>query len=66
MQVMVDEGERSANGEGVQPQRHLGEFDRHRVLVHAIDAAFEDHAADDVSVVELFLIDGPVRRLGIF
>ena len=37
--MMVDERQRRANREGVQPQRHLGQFHRHRVLVHAIDAA---------------------------
>ena len=43
--------------------RHLGELDRHDVLVHAIDAALQDHAADDVPIVELLRINRPLPRL---
>ena len=32
-QVIVEEGERCPDGEGVQPQGDLGELDRNRVLV---------------------------------
>ena len=52
-QMMVEEGERRADGEGVQPQGDLGQLDRHRVLVDAVDHALEDHAPDQATVVEL-------------
>ena len=48
-EVVVEKAERRAHGEGVQPERDLGEFHRHRVLVDAVDAALEHHAADDVA-----------------
>ena len=50
---MVEEAQRSAYSEAVQPQRQLGEFDRHRVLVDAVDDALEDDAADQALVVKL-------------
>ena len=59
-QVVVEEGEGRADGEAVQPERDLGQFDGQRVLVDAVDAAFEDHAADDGLVGELGLVDHPV------
>ena len=59
-QVVVEEGERRADGEAVQPERDLGQFDGQRVLVDAVDAAFEDHAADDGLVGELGLVDHPI------
>jgi hypothetical protein len=64
-EVVVQKGERSANREGVQPKRQLGELDRHRVLVDAENHALEDHAPDDLPVVELLRVDGPAlaRRL---
>ena len=63
--MMVEERERRANGEGVKPQGHLGEFDRHEVLVDAIDAAFQHHAADDMAIVKLLGVDRPAAFLGI-
>ena len=62
--VMVEEGERRAGGEGVQPERDLGQLDRHRVLVDAVHDALEDHAADEVPVVELRLVELPASLLG--
>ena len=59
-QVVVEEGEGRADGEAVQPERDLGQFDGQRVLVDAVDAAFEDHAADDGLVGELGLVDHPI------
>ena len=59
-QVVVEEGEGRADGEAVQPERDLGQFDGQRVLVDAVDAAFEDHAADDGLVGELGFVDDPV------
>ena len=64
-QMMVQETERGAHREGVQPQRDLGQFHRHRVLVHAVHAALEHHAPDDVPVVELRRIESPAAILGI-
>ena len=64
-QMVVEEGERRADGEGMQPERDLGELHRHRVLVHAVDAALEHHAPHDVAVVEAFGSDGPAVRLGV-
>ncbi|MNE59816.1 hypothetical protein D3C80_1549340 [compost metagenome] len=49
----------------MQPQRDLRQFDGHRVLVHAIDAAFQHHATDDVPVVQLLLVDRPLRGPGV-
>ena len=51
---MVQKGERGADGEGVQPECHLRQLDRERVLVDPVNDALEDHAANDVTVVELF------------
>ena len=64
-QMVIQEGERRADGEGVQPERDLGELHRHRVLVHAEDAALEHHAPHDVAVVEAFGRDAPAVRLGV-
>ena len=33
--MVIQEAERCADREGVQPERDLGQFDRHGVLVHA-------------------------------
>ena len=63
-QVVVEEGERRADGEAVQPQRDLGQLDRERVLVDAVDAALEHHAADDGLVGELGFVDDPIGGLG--
>ena len=62
-EVVIQEAERRADREGVQPERDLGQLDRHRVLVDAVDAALEDHAPDDVAVVEPVPVDGPVAVL---
>ena len=64
-QVVIQETQRGPHREGVQPERHLGEFHRHRVLVDAIDAALEHHAPDNVTVVELVLVNGPATGVGI-
>ena len=60
---MIEKAERRADGEGVEPQRDLGQFHRHRVLVHAVDAPLEHHAAHDVPVVELGRIECPAPVL---
>src|SRR3546814_1995930 len=52
-------GERRADRAGVQPQRQLGQLDRHAVLVDAVDDALEDNAPDNVAVVELRFGDRP-------
>ena len=63
---MIEERQRRTGGERVQPQRDLGEFDRHRVLVDAVDAALEHHAFDEILIGKLRLADRPVvfPRLG--
>ena len=63
-QVVVEKRERRADGEAVQPQRDLGQLDGERVLVHAVDAALEHHAADDGLVGELRLLQNPLRCFG--
>jgi hypothetical protein len=60
---MVEEGKRRAGGEGVQPERHLCQLDRHRVLVDAVHDALQDHSADEVLVVELCLVEPPAALL---
>ncbi len=59
-QVVVEEGQRRAGREGVQPQRELGQLDRHRVLVGAVDDPLQDHPPHNVPVIELGLVDGPL------
>ena len=53
LQMVVKKAERRADGEGVQPQRGLGQLHRHGVLVHPEDGFLQDHAAHDVAVVQL-------------
>src|SRR3546814_9551416 len=48
----------------MQPYRQLGQLHRHRVLVDAVDDALEDHAPDQVAVVEQGRVDAPARVLG--
>lgn len=43
----------------MKPERHLGEFDRHRVLVDPVDDALQHHAANDLAIVELPRRDRP-------
>ena len=61
---MVEEGQRRTDGEGVQPEADLGQLDGHRVFVDAENDALDDHAPDDVAVVELFRVDGPAVGFG--
>ena len=46
-QVVVEEGQRRADGEAVEPEGDLRQFDGQRILVDAVDAALEDHPPDD-------------------
>ena len=62
-QVVVQERQRCADGEAVQPEGHFRQLDRQRVLVHAVDAAFEHHTPDDGLVREQALIEDPIRFL---
>ena len=57
--MVVQEGEWGADGEAVEPEGDLGEFDGEGILVDAVDAALEDEAADDGLVGELGLVDRP-------
>ena len=59
-QMMVEKRKRGANCKGMQPQRHFRQFDSHRIEVHAVDTALQDHAADDIAVVELALGHWPI------
>ncbi len=61
-QMMVEEGERRADGERMEPKRDFGEFHRHGILVDAVDDALKHHAADDMAVVELAFDDRPSVR----
>ena len=63
-QVVIEERQRRADGEAVQPQRHLGQLHGEAVLVHPVDAALEHHAADDGLVGQLRRVDHPVGRCG--
>ena len=63
-QVVVQERERRADGEAVEPEGDLGQFDGERVLVDAVDAALEDEAADDGLVGQLGLVDCPAGLVG--
>ena len=58
-QVVIEEGQRRAHGETVQPQRDLGQLDGQGVLIDSVDAALEHHAADDGLVGELGLVHAP-------
>lgn len=53
-----------AGRKGVEPEGDLGELDGHPVLVHPVDDAFQEDAAHNVPVVELFRIQGPAQLLG--
>ena len=61
-QRVIEERERVLLGERRQPQRQLGEIDRHLVLVHTVQTALGDHAAG----MEQFVLIGGNRRKGIF
>ena len=62
--MVIQKGQRRADGEAVQPQRHLRQFHGQGVLVHSVDAALEHHPPDDGLIGELRLVHHPVRRLG--
>ena len=69
-QVVIEERQRRADGEGVQPQAELGEFDRHRVLVDAVDDPLEDDRGEQAdgrssnlsSIVHLLAAASAVMR----
>jgi hypothetical protein len=63
--MVVEEGERGANREGVKPQGDLRQLHGHWILVDAVDAALQDHAADDVPILQVFPVDGPLVFLGL-
>ena len=48
--IRIEEAERLAGLDGLDPQRDLGEFDRHRVAIDAMDAGAR-HIAQRVAVV---------------
>ena len=63
-QVMVEERQRRADGEAVEPQRHLRQLHRQRVLVHAVDAPLQHHPPDDRLVGQLRRVHHPVGLTG--
>ena len=65
LQVVVQKTQRRPNGEGVQPQRGLGQLHCHQVLVNAEDAFLQHHAAHDVAVVELRVGHAPAVFRGL-
>ena len=65
-QVVVEERERGADGEAVQPERHLGQFNGERVFVHAVYAALEHHPPDDGLVRKERLVHDPARLIRSF
>ena len=61
-QVMVEEVERSAQREGIEPQANLRQFDGHRVQIDSVDAALENVPFEQVDVGQL----GRVNRDALF
>ena len=55
--MMVQETQRSAQREGVQPEAHLGKLDRHRIQVNAVDAPLENMPLEQVHIGQLGRID---------
>jgi hypothetical protein len=52
--VVIKERKRRTDRECVQPKGNFGEFNGHRIAVHAINAPLEDGPSNDVPVVEMF------------
>ena len=50
-QMVVEETQGCTDREGMEPERDLGQLDGHEVLVDAVNASLQDHAADNVPVV---------------
>jgi len=40
--VVIEEAQRPVAGEGLDPERHLGELDGGRVVVHAVETPLDD------------------------
>ena len=55
--MVIQEAERRADGEGVQPQAQLRQLHRQRVEVHAVDAALHHQAGQQRGVVQPGRID---------
>ena len=62
-QVVIQKRQRRADGERVQPQRELRQLHRHRILVHPMHDALQDHAAHEMAVVEQSRVDRPLAGL---
>ena len=65
-EVMVEEGERCADREGMEPEREFRQFHRHRIEVCAVDDALQHDAPHEVAVVEVLVAHLPAvgLRLG--
>ena len=57
LEMVVEEGERRTDGEGVQPQREPRQFHRQVVQVYAIDTALHHHPAQQAAVGQLLIAD---------
>ena len=56
--MVVEEIERCAQGEGVEPQTDLGQLHRHRVDVDSVDAALENVPLQQIDIGQFDRIDG--------
>src|SRR5665647_524862 len=63
--MVIEKAEGGTYGECVQPQSHLGQLNGHRILVNAVDAAFEHHSPNDVAVVELIFVYSPAPSFSV-
>lgn len=59
---MIQKAQRRANGERVQPQRHLRQLHRHPVQVNAVNAALHHRPLQKLRVVQPRRVDGNVLR----
>src|SRR3990172_12604492 len=55
--MVIQEGKRSAESEGVEPEGEFSKLHSHGVKVHAIDTALHHHPFDQVSGRQFVLID---------
>ena len=59
-QMVIEKRQRRADRERVQPERELGQFHRHRILVDAVHDTLEDHASHQVPIIEQSDVDRPL------
>src|SRR6266446_7503316 len=61
---MIEERQRRAGREGVQPERDFSQFHCHLVLVDAVDAALENEALHQILVSQLVVSHCPFVHIG--